>query len=104
MHCFVQAKAAGNLNITNAVRPSVYQDTRFYRTDEQNGEEGEQGAKEGLIKLAILQNGKLDETAIYFERGATQKFDGKFDALKIHSYFTKKGGLRNKPPIEKYKS
>jgi hypothetical protein len=78
---FVQAIAAGNLSITNAVRPSVYQDTRFYRTD---GENGEKGAKEGLIKLAIEQDGKLDETAIYFERGATQKFDGKFDALKIH--------------------
>jgi len=79
---FVQARAgAGNLTINNTVRPSSYLDTRFYRTD---GEEGEKGAKEGLIKLAIEQDGKLDETAIYFEQGATQKFDGKFDALKIH--------------------
>ncbi|WP_375559882.1 choice-of-anchor D domain-containing protein [Bernardetia sp. OM2101] len=78
---FVQAIAAGNLNITNAVRPTTYTDSRFYKT---NGETGEQGLKEGLIKLAIEQNGKLDETAIYFESGATQKFDGKFDALKIH--------------------
>ncbi|WP_375562283.1 Calx-beta domain-containing protein [Bernardetia sp. OM2101] len=78
---FVQAIGAGNLNVTNAVRPTTYTDSRFYKT---NGEEGEQGLKEGLIKLAIEQNGKLDETAIYFESGATQKFDGKFDALKIH--------------------
>ncbi len=77
---FVQAKATGNLIMNNDIRPDAYQDSRFYKMTGGNAK----GAKEGLIKLAIEQDGKLDETAIYFERGATSKFDGKFDALKIH--------------------
>ncbi len=76
---FVQATAPiGTLVMKNEDRPTDYQNARFFKT------KNEKNLKEGIIKLAISKDGKTDETAIYFIEGATQNFDSKYDAVKIH--------------------
>ncbi|WP_338815394.1 T9SS type A sorting domain-containing protein [Bernardetia sp. Wsw4-3y2] len=76
---FVQATAPiGTLELKNEDRPTTFQDARFFKVAQQKN------LKEGLIKLAISKGGKTDETAIYFIKGATQNFDSKYDAIKIH--------------------
>ncbi|WP_338760914.1 T9SS type A sorting domain-containing protein [Bernardetia sp. ABR2-2B] len=76
---FVQATAPiGTLVFKNENRPTVYQDVRFFKTKQTKN------LKEGVVKLSISKDGKKDETAIYFIEGATQNFDWKYDAIKIH--------------------
>lgn len=76
---FVQATApTGTLVMKNEDRPTDYQDARFFKAKTQ------ENLKEGVVKLAISKDGKTDETAIYFIEGATQNFDSKYDAIKIH--------------------
>ncbi|AFM06246.1 hypothetical protein Fleli_3944 [Bernardetia litoralis DSM 6794] len=71
--------ATGTVNMDNSVRATDYVNPFFYKIEK------EQSTKQGLIKLAIEQDGKTDETAIYFENGATSDFDGNYDALKIYT-------------------
>jgi hypothetical protein len=69
---------SGTVNFTNAVRVNEYKSKSLLKT--------QKTAKEGLIKIAISEGNKVtDETVIYFEEGATSKFDGKFDASKIYT-------------------
>ena len=79
---FVRAIGANpEVIMNNTVRPTTYQNTRFFKTEQNQDTEI---AKEGLIKLGILSEGNMDETAIVFIEGATSKYDDLYDAEKIH--------------------
>ncbi|SFE89864.1 beta-propeller fold lactonase family protein [Thermoflexibacter ruber] len=73
---FIRANA-NNIDfiMDNGVRLTTYENPTFFRT-----EETESAKKEGLIKLEVSQGKLKDETAIYFESGATESFDFRYDA------------------------
>jgi hypothetical protein len=97
---WVEANAGGgSITFDNSIRVNSYQNPRFFKTDEK-------GLKEGLLKLTLKQGENLqDEVAIYFEAGATPRFDGAYDARKLrlhdgkspslYSYFTYPDGETN---------
>jgi hypothetical protein len=64
--------------MNNSIRLNTYSNPTFFRT-----EETESAKKEGLIKLEVSQNNLKDETAIYFEDGATERFDFRYDAERV---------------------
>ncbi|WP_375562285.1 T9SS type A sorting domain-containing protein [Bernardetia sp. OM2101] len=66
------------LAMNNSVRPTTYENTRFFKT------QANEVVKDGVIKLGILSEGNMDETAIGFIEGATSNFDNLYDAQKIH--------------------
>jgi hypothetical protein len=75
----VRASGGGaQVVMNNSVRPTTYQDTRFFKTGRT------EVAKEGVIKLGLSSEGNIDETAIGFIDGATNSFDNLDDAEKIH--------------------
>jgi glucose/arabinose dehydrogenase len=76
---FVRASTNGiTLNMNNSVRLINYTNPTFYRT-----EGTEEAKKEGLIKLEVSQNQWKDEIAVYFEDGATENFDFRYDAERF---------------------
>lgn len=74
---FVRAKNNNSLTFNNAMRPTTYQETTFFRTEDENN------VKLGLLRLYLSGNEGTDETVVYFQAGATPHFDGEFDAYKV---------------------
>jgi hypothetical protein len=75
---FVRANADNIPFVINNFIRSAVSNTTFFRT-----EETESAKKEGLIKLEVRQGSFKDETAIYFESGATENFDFRHDAERV---------------------
>lgn len=69
--------AGGNLVMNNTVRVGTYVNPSSFRAEENQ--------KQALVKIALKGNGLSDETAIYFQNGATPSFDPKFDAAKVQT-------------------
>jgi hypothetical protein len=76
---FVRANVNNaNFTMNNSVRLTAFNNPTFFRT-----EETESAKKEGLIKLQVSQDNKVDEMAVYFEDGATESFDFQYDAERM---------------------
>ncbi len=85
---FVKCTAPiGTLQLLNSNRPQTYQDARFFKTEK------EESTKEGLIQIALKEGDKMDETAIYFQAGATPNFDAKYDAVKIYKMNSQRSSI-----------
>jgi hypothetical protein len=72
---FVRAivnNAAFQMN--NSVRLQNYNNPTFFRT-----EESESAKKTGLVKIGVKKDNLMDETAVYFEEGASEGFDFRYD-------------------------
>ncbi|PIY08378.1 MAG: hypothetical protein COZ18_12615 [Flexibacter sp. CG_4_10_14_3_um_filter_32_15] len=79
---FVRAtQPTGIFKLHNSARLGT--DTRFLKTTETKG------AKEGLVRVALQKDGIMDETTIYFQKGATPAYDAGFDAGKLHKINSK---------------
>ncbi len=66
------------LTMKNDVRPTTYQDTRFFKTQKT------EVVSEGVLKLGISSEGNMDETSFCFMEAATSGYDKLYDAEKLH--------------------